>query len=226
MFLDTETTGLDPAVEQVFEIAVIDGVTGDEHVFRLEPEPHVVAAMHPKAVEVNRYHERTTAEGWRWDSPHRTADKLRNLLQGAHIVGAVPDFDARFLTAWFGWMGQDVPRWHYHLIDIEVLAAGWLLREPLFASERAEVESLPIKSDRLSELCGVEPVAEQDRHTALGDARWVMRWWNRLHGHTPPAARATTNETADPLQVDGGASTDVAGDLASPSYPDSGEGTE
>lgn len=182
VFLDTETTGLDPAVEQVFEVAAICGVTGDEFVFRLEPEAEVVAAMHPKAVEVNRYHERTKAADWRWDSPHRTADKLRGLLTGSHIVGAVPDFDARFLAAWFNWMGQDVPRWHYHLIDIEVLAYGWLLREPLTAQDRAELATLPYDSDRLSAMCGVEPVTEDERHTALGDARWVMRWWNRVHG--------------------------------------------
>ena len=182
LILDTETTGLDPATEQVFEVAVICGQTGDEFVARLEPEAEVVKAMHPKAAEVNRYHERTADPEWRWDSPHRTADTLRKYLHGAHVVGAVPDFDARFLAAWYRWMGQDVPRWHYHLIDIENLAYGWLLRQPLTAQERADLSTLPWDSDRLSQMCGVAPVPEADRHTALGDARWVMRWWNVLHG--------------------------------------------
>ena len=175
VFLDTETTGLDPAVEEVFEVAVICGQTGDEFVARLEPRPHTVASMHPKAVEVNRYHERTSDPGWRWSSPHATADTLRKYLHGAHIVGAVPDFDTRFLTAWYKQMGQDVPRWHYHLIDIENLAYGWMMREPLTAQERNELASLPINSDRLSQMCGVDPVPDDERHTALGDARWVAR---------------------------------------------------
>lgn len=182
VFLDTETTGLDPATEQLFEVAAICGQTGEEYVFRLEPFPEVVEKMHPKAAEVNRYHERTADPSWVWDSPHRTADRLHNVLHGAHIVGAVPDFDARFLTAWYAHMDLPVPRWHYHLIDIENLAYGWLLREPLTAQERAALATLPWDSDRLSQMCGVDPVPEKERHTALGDARWVMRWWNRLHG--------------------------------------------
>lgn len=185
VFLDTETTGLDPAIEEVFEIAVIDGETGSEFEFHVEPMPEVIAAMHPKAAEVNRYHERTSAPDWWWGSPHATADRLAKLLVGAHIVGAVPDFDARFLTAFYQRLQYPVPRWHYHLIDIENLAYGWLLREPFTAQERNTLASLPWDSDALSQMCGVVPVPEDERHTALGDARWVARWWNRLHGHQP-----------------------------------------
>ena len=187
VFLDTETTGLDPATEQVFEIATICGITGRERVYRLEPDAEVVERMHPKAAEVNRYHERTAGRGWVWSSPHHTADALRKTLSGAHIVGAVPDFDARFLAAWYEHMDQDVPRWHYHLIDIEVLAYGWLRQRPLGGQEWRILDSLPWDSDALSQMCGVEPVPEDERHTALGDARWVMRWWNRLHGFTAEA---------------------------------------
>lgn len=182
VFLDTETTGLDPSTEEVFEIAAIDGNTGEEFVFHVEPMPEVVERMHPKAADVNHYHARTTEPGWTWDSPHRVADRLAEILHGAHIVGAVPDFDARFLTAFYGRLGYPVPRWHYHLIDIENLAYGWLLREPLTAQERSTLASLPWDSDALTQMCGLDPVPEDERHTALGDARWVMRWWNRLHG--------------------------------------------
>lgn len=187
MFLDTETTGLDPATEMLFEVAVIDGQTGAEFVAHLEPYAEVIEAMHPKAAEVNRYHERTAAPDWRWDSPHRTADVLRKLLHGAHIVGAVPDFDTRFLTAWYRHMDQDVPRWHYHLIDIETLAYGWLQRQPITSDDHLRLTTLPWDSDALSAMCGIEPANDEDRHTALGDARWVMRWWNRLHEFAPAA---------------------------------------
>lgn len=183
VFLDTETTGLDPTTEQVFEIATICGDSGRERVYRLEPDAEVVERMHPKAAEVNRYHERTADPEWVWSSPHHTADMLRSTLSGAHIVGAVPDFDARFLTAWYKQMGQDVPRWHYHLIDIENVAYGWLLHSATPLSHLTNIGTLPINSDHLSQMCGVEPVPESERHTALGDARWVARWWNRLHGH-------------------------------------------
>lgn len=197
VFLDTETTGLDPDIEEMFEIAAIDGDTGDEFVYRIEPLPEVVERMHPKAAEVNRYHERTTAPEWKWDSPHRVADDLHKLLTGAHIVGAVPDFDARFLTSWYKSLSYPVPRWHYHLIDIESMAVGWLMaradethrrsdgidRQVRRAQELRDLAvTLPWRSDDLSLACGVDPVPEGERHTALSDARWVMRWWKRLHG--------------------------------------------
>jgi DNA polymerase III alpha subunit (gram-positive type) len=172
--LDTETTGLDPDTERVFEVAAIDLATGQEHVWRFEPPGYVVDAMHPKALEVNRYHERTSAPGWRWDDAGGLVD-LAHLLTGAHLVGAVPDFDARHLAATYLRFGLPVPRWHYHLIDVETMAVGWLRGTGLV--ERLE---LPWESDYLSELCGVDPPGEGERHTALGDARWVARWYRRV----------------------------------------------
>lgn len=169
VFLDTETTGLDPYMEQLFEIAVVEE-DGTEHVFRLEPHELVVENMHPKAVEVNRYHERTSAPDWTWDDPLDVCEALNKLLGGAHIVGAVPDFDARFIRAKFAEWGMEAPRFHYHLIDIESMVVGYL------AGDGIEVP-LPWDSEALSRLIGVEPADDEDRHTALGDARWVRHMY-------------------------------------------------
>ncbi|MBW3663537.1 MAG: 3'-5' exoribonuclease [Actinobacteria bacterium] len=178
--LDTETTGLDPDVEDVFEIATIDLDTGIETVWRIEPRPEVVAAMHPKAAEVNRYHERIADPDWRWDEAPLTAlHELRTWLDGAHILGAVPDFDARHLTSLYRRFEQLPPRWHYHLIDVETLAVGWLYGRD---AEHGSVQLLPLPwdSEELSRLVGVEPPADEERHTALGDARWVKRLYERF----------------------------------------------
>lgn len=164
VFLDTETTGLDPETERIFEVAVI--ADKDEWVWRLRPEDYVVEQMHPKAVEVNRYHERTSARDWRWDDPVRALDRLRDVLEGKHIVGAVPDFDARFLTAEYRRAGMIPPRWHYHLIDVETLAMGFL------ASQGMSLP-LPWDSDDLSRAIGVE--SGEHVHEALADARWAKR---------------------------------------------------
>lgn len=40
----------------------------------------------------------------------------------------------------------------------------------------------PWRSDDLSRACGVEPPSEEERHTALGDARWVKRWYDHILG--------------------------------------------
>lgn len=199
--LDTETTGLDPDTEDVFEVAMIDLDTDREQVVCLMPRPEVVEAMHPKAAEVNRYHERRAAGELRFVAPDVGMETIREMLDGAHIIGAVPDFDTRFLTALFGRRFAalvDTPRWHYHLIDIEAMAVGWLhgrsheaseqfkARTPLLTATRPDID-LPWRSDDLSRACGIEPPSDAERHTALGDARWVARWYRALTDSAHPS---------------------------------------
>lgn len=176
-FLDTETTGLDPLTEQVWEIALIRE-DGSEYEWSIRPDWEVVAEMHPKALEVTRYHERT-ASPWHWDAIYGQAssvlDEIEYHLHGAHIIGACPDFDARHLTQLFNAHDRDAPSWHYHLIDVENLGYGWALGKGLLSEF-----TVPIKSDDLSLSCGVEPPTEAERHTALGDARWVKRWFDEV----------------------------------------------
>lgn len=95
---------------------------------------------------------------------------------GAHVVGAVPDFDTSRLAPLLRAAGLE-PGWHYHLIDIETLAVGYLHG----AGRGAELLQRPWDSDVLSRLVGVEPpVQGQGRHTALGDARWARDVWDAV----------------------------------------------
>ena len=177
--LDTETTGLDPDTEDVFEIATIDLADGNESVWHIEPRQEVVESMHPKAAEVNRYHERIAEPRWGWADPHEALDYVHAALDGAHIIGAVPDFDTRHLTSLYRRFDMTPPRWHYHLIDIEAMAVGWLHGRPDPNGLTAPID-LPWRSDELSRACGVKPPSEEERHTAIGDARWVARWYRSL----------------------------------------------
>lgn len=186
VFVDTETTGLDPETERIFDLGIIEA-DGTEYEFHLQPEPEIVKAMHPKAVEVNRFHERTASPKWHWHPDQRALldGTVRNLLEGRHIVGAVPDFDTRHLTATYKRWALPVPRWHYHLIDVEALAAGYLVgtftaiqevgKNPEADGPTVE-EAMraipPWDSEALSLAIGVDP-EEFDRHTALADARWA-----------------------------------------------------
>jgi hypothetical protein len=107
---------------------------------------------------------------------------------GAHVVGAVPNFDTEVTAAAARSVGL-LSAHHYHLIDIETLIVGWLRGRLQFdtsldAGERLRMERLsapPWKSDELFAEIGVS-VPEGDRHTALGDARACERAWDALYG--------------------------------------------
>jgi hypothetical protein len=73
------------------------------------------------------------------------------------------------------------PSWHYHLIDVENLAVGYLAGVGV-ATRQVGAPKPPWDSEELSRLVGVEPPSEEERHTALGDARWAMRLYDVVMG--------------------------------------------
>lgn len=181
-FIDTETVGLDPFLHDAWEYAVIlrrDGVD-TEYEFRIRPD---LTNADPKALEINRYHERTSAEDWHWDDRRAAAARLYSLLNGAVIVGSNPAFDAEMLTHLFGRYYENPRPWHYRTIDVTTLAAGALYgrasewtRKDGDASWYGKVAGAigwPWKSYEVSRHVEVDPPAKDVAHTALGDARWA-----------------------------------------------------
>ena len=104
---------------------------------------------------------------------------IAGMTHGAHLVGAAPNFDAEVLAA----LLRDnylTPTWHYHLVDVEALAVGWLC-----AWDRADGEPgirPPWRSDDLSTARGVPPPDDATRHTALGDAAWALAIYDHITG--------------------------------------------
>lgn len=197
-FFDTETTGLDPDRHDIWEVGLI--LVDEEHPTEiiktkswLLDRVDLVRA-NPMSLEIGGFHQRHP-KGWELIekpdkvTPHTTnhlefAIKFGRLTYGAHLIGAVPSFDEERLRKLFLERGFQ-PGWHYHPIDIEAMAAGWLYgRWSMDKSNYPLLDStgLPLKSDELSRACGVHPPDEEDRHTALGDARWVHRWYCTLVG--------------------------------------------
>lgn len=113
VFLDTETTGLDPARHEVWEIA---WSVGDGPI-RTAVLPHGVATANPKALELNGYVSRGLGL-----APDPWVDvELKAELTGATIVGSNPAFDTAFLQARWG-----VAPWHHRLIAVESMAYALL----------------------------------------------------------------------------------------------------
>ena len=190
-FVDCETTGLDPDQHQIWEVALI---TPDarEHVWQF-PVDEMTAD--PFALNIGRYWDRCWPAGIREVSDldaiyeaHSEKSRRKNfpsqgraikpdadwcrhfrdLTAGLHLAGAVVSFDEERLRRLLHRNGV-LHRWHYHLVDVEALAAGKLGIAP------------PWKSDELSAALGVT-ITEDDRHTALGDAKWALRIYDAVMG--------------------------------------------
>lgn len=188
-FIDTETTGLDPDRHGIWEVALIIGER--EHVWQF---PIHETAADPFALKLNGYWDRH----WSTDNisvrpldalyEAHTTQKSRNtsgwgramypgddwcryfqsLTADHHLVGAVPSFDEERLRKLLLSEGV-LPRWHYHLVDVEALVAGKLGIEP------------PWDSNELSRAVDVEP-ENFHRHEALADARWAKALYEAVMG--------------------------------------------
>lgn len=149
IYLDTETSGLDPIDHEMWEVAfaVDDGeiVTMHKPLLREHRAEKI-------ALEMNRYHERLDFKA----NPWRT-HVLREALAGATIVGANPAFDTAFLREYL-----DGAIWHHRLLDVEAMAYV-LLRTP-------KPEGLSTIAERLR-TDGYD-IAEPD-HTAASDVACV-----------------------------------------------------
>jgi DNA polymerase III epsilon subunit-like protein len=190
-FVDVESTGLDPFLHSVWEIAVIfrEGDLDTEHVFHIEPD---LTNAHPKALEINRYHERTSAPGWKWGTPANVAERVQGLLRDTILVGSNPSFDAAMISAFIG-RHHPNPKiktapWYHHTLDIATLAAGYRFGQAASGAYGgdftfpADYPQVPFRSYDMSRAVGVEPPAKDVAHTALGDAAWARDVYDAVTG--------------------------------------------
>lgn len=179
-FVDTETLGLDADKHAIWEVGLVlydhaDRTVVAEHLWQIALTAEQLTNGDPIGMEIGGFDQRydmTTAS-----VPARFLAEFIALTQGAHLAGAVVSFDEERLRRMALAHGQK-PGWHYHIIDVEAMALGAL-------AAHGEVFPLPWKSDPLSERFGVQ-VSEDDRHTALGDARWAMRLFEALPAGSAP----------------------------------------
>ena len=122
VFVDTETTGLDPDIHEIWEVGLIVGDV--ELSWQL---PVDLGRADTKALEISRFYERRDdADLTRLASfglIQEFATEFEKLTRGMHLVGAVVSFDEERLRKLLKNNGA-APGWHYHLVDVEALAAG------------------------------------------------------------------------------------------------------
>lgn len=163
-FVDTETTGLHPEHDHIWEIAVI--VDGVEHVWTQALTSRQRSNVSEWVVQNTRFS--TAYQPGEALLPRKSIERFVDLTRGRHLVGAVPSFDSeRLHSLWRQYEPNDwAMPWHYHLIDIEALAAGW-------AAAKGIDVGLPWDPKELSMLVGVDPTDFEPAHSALADARWA-----------------------------------------------------
>lgn len=205
-FIDTETDGLHPD-RKVWEVAMIRRDERGERAAQFFVEVDLSTAD-PMGLKIGRFYDRHPL-GRRIAGHHLEAndagqyeqDGMPNVYSeidaalmvaefthGAHLVGAVPNFDAEVLANLLR-DNRLTPSWHFHLIDVEAMAVGYLeaMRIHGVGENGADAESvtLPYRSDELSLACGVTPPTDDERHTAMGDTVWVQRWYDVMTGGKP-----------------------------------------
>lgn len=185
-FLDTETLGLDPVLNPIWEVAAI--VDDVEHVWTIElrrdlpwrragDPPLSVPHVDEGAADINGF--RTRYHPDRAQPAHQVFAELAALLKGRCIVGAVPSFDDERLRRMMATCalpeGVERPRstWDYHLIDIRSVAIGWL-------AAYGALEPVPRSLGSVGRAVGLGPVPPEERHTALGDARYTKAIWEAV----------------------------------------------
>lgn len=203
-FIDTETTSLRHD-RRIWEIGMIVRDDESEQDYTYWDKMYIdiqdldLGNADPFSLRVGRFHERHPQ--MKYDNPVRAAyggdagswrselsvlTEVEWLTRDATLVGAVVNFDAEVLASRMRANGI-APSWHYHLIDIEPMVYGYLagLRncsDFRTTEDDLTLPSLPWKSTDLSEAIGVDQPPESERHTALGDAMWVMRMYDKVMG--------------------------------------------
>jgi hypothetical protein len=174
-FIDTETTSLDRYTRQVWEVAMLRREPdGSETSYEALVEGVDLSEASPVSLRIGRFYDRYNinyatesglyASGGEYQLPFEVAHNIERMTRGAHLVGAVPSFEDTTLAPFLK-MHELAPAWHYHLVCIENVLAGWFGVVP------------PYSSDELSMRMGVDP-QKFERHTAMGDVLWVRAQWD------------------------------------------------
>jgi hypothetical protein len=174
VFLDVETLGLDRCAP-IWEFAALriedDGTeSAREHFTIRHHRPDDLSHLPSSFITdyLRRYDPAKAVD------PFEAAIRIVAITSGRpDIAGSNPAFDTERLELLLKRNGFE-PDWHYHPVDVPMIAIGWL-------GARGELPARPWKSDKLSAACGINP-DDYARHTAIGDVLWCRDWYNRMLG--------------------------------------------
>lgn len=211
-FLDCETDGVHPD-RKVWEVAVIrrepDGQQTEWQAF---VDIDLGDTPDGFGVTVGKFYDRhplgrhiAHRDDWSLPSWGRkehmserdAAYEVAKLTHGATIVGINPSFDTHALERLLRRHGL-IPAWDYTPVCAKTWAVGWLVGRGLL-----DPTPPPWKTGDITEKLRIPLMPDEERHTALGDARLAMRIYDAVVTGppdeqaaiiSPPAVRAAADQ--------------------------------
>lgn len=156
VFLDIETTGLNPRTDQILEVAM----RGDSY-FHFALAIDDTRGEYAKALKVNRYWERKEELAAITVTRATALNYFLRGLTNKVVVGNNVQFDLRFIEEFLHSMrcGARSTPWHYHPVDLKALVAG-----------RYGLGPAPWTTKQIADAVGVPIPA--DAHSAVADCEW------------------------------------------------------
>lgn len=136
IYIDTETTGLDPEVNSIFQLSGIivhDGET-EEFDFRMKPfrgdpiTPEITKITGITQEEVDNYPDQDVVFK-QWIDLLNKYINIKDYKGRAYFIGYNSDFDRRFIRAWHEFNNNKQMGWYFFFPDIDVMriAAFYLM---------------------------------------------------------------------------------------------------
>lgn len=201
--LDLESTGLDPEMHEWWELAAIvrEHPVGEYNgTWVWQRRPHLASAQIP-ALMINGYYERRATVSFgavktmiyppnAFQGPTRLngtpedrteedhASLFAHMISGATIVGSNPAFDMGFIAAYLHEYDQAVAV-NYHLVDVRALVYGFIRGRDVHSDTHTAV-TWDSSTGALAFQIGIDQKPE-DKHTALGDARFALDCWDQVN---------------------------------------------
>ena len=164
VFIDIETTGLNPEMHEIIEIACLRIDSGGHRsVYYAKVHPMRIEIAHHRALEINGYNGKDWREAF---FPNEVAAQLESFLSGALLVGHNIKFDVSFISELMH-AHKRLQTWDRRLIDTIVLAHEHL--------SPCGIESLSL--DSIRSFLGW---THEGSHRAMRDAQDVMRLYKTL----------------------------------------------
>lgn len=184
VLVDTESTGLDPELHEMWEFGAIEYSAGGRPEHQYIVPPRNLAGGDGQGVAVGGFYERTAglgagnhgecfnlagAQEQRWSDPGAAALAIARLLSRSTVMCAVPTHDVPFLKAFLRANGH-IGAWHFRVRDFGSVARGYLLGRASALGPEAVLPGMDASTDVFAEALGVDP-GQFGRHEALGDCR-------------------------------------------------------